>query len=754
MMTTKSERFGEFLTICSPDKKGRIIKTIFMAHFPVVHFDINSPSERKIAVIELLEQELCNQTMAGKLCGFHRNTVFKIIRTKELLGIEEVLKDDRGAKTPYKYISEIRSHIKKLIRKYPDWSDQDIATQAAMDLDTTISRSSVARIRTEKQDNKEKTPSKKELFDMAVEADLAVKEHNRSRQLWLSFDTEPELKKQAKECEQEPPPEAAGELQKVLIEQLQKGKHCMFAGGLMHHLFLHEMEFEQIMDIFPVKYGSTYQYSDIMLTFFHSITQGVASIEALKLINPYDFGLLIGRPRIPDKKTMRQHLKEIAQLNKSDSLIDQFARLLLEHERIDREVFFIDGHFLPYYGLKAIAKGYFTVRRQAMKGNELYMITDLQGRPLFFINESNEIDFRPIISRSAVMLKDFGIERPILVFDRGGYGVHFFSELDHDADFVTWTKYLNKQSLINIPASRFTVGVLCGENRFLICEEQRTVRESAENARKNGRDKPTFMDLRLVVLHDVMTGKRMGIYTNNKDKPVHDIAWYMLQRWGKSENVYKEFMACFNLDYHPGYDIRELEKQPLVDNPDVALTNKAIKSLKKEVKLTEKEILFNEMKIERRPDKRLDKKISKLEKELQTAMEDINQLELKLLKLDDKVPITELLKGKPMSRTDLEKKKLYDFMQIMAYHSRERLVEIFKEYYSDPRDPKQVLDMITTKPGLVKLVGNTLMVMLEWIENKKHRQAAKRLCHKLNQLGVRLVGKLDVNLSFHIARYP
>ena len=55
-----------------------------------------------------------------------------------------------------------------------------------------------------------------------------------------------------------------------------------------------------------------------------------------------------------------------------------------------------------------------------MKGSELYMVTDLQGRPLFFITEPNEIDFRPIISRSAAILCDLGIERPVLVFDRGG----------------------------------------------------------------------------------------------------------------------------------------------------------------------------------------------------------------------------------------------------------------------------------------------------------------------------------------------
>jgi hypothetical protein len=60
-----------------------------------------------------------------------------------------------------------------------------------------------------------------------------------------------------------------------------------------------------------------------------------------------------------------------------------------------------------------------------MRGNELYLITDLQGRPLFFITESNEIDFRPIISRSAELLEKLGVSRPVMVFDRGGYGIHF-----------------------------------------------------------------------------------------------------------------------------------------------------------------------------------------------------------------------------------------------------------------------------------------------------------------------------------------
>jgi hypothetical protein len=752
-ISTKSERFEKFFTLCSPDDQHRKIKYVFVDRSPVIHFDINNAAERKIAMIQLVERGLCNIQTAGELCGFHRNTAGKILQTKKLLGIEAVLSDGRGLKKPYKYIDEVRSHIEDLLCEHPEWKDQDVAEQASKDLEMSISRSAVARIRTGEEE-KPPIPTKAELFDMAKEAEAFEKEHMEQRQLWLNFDTEPELKHLAEECSKEPPPRAKNDTQQSFIERLQQGMKCSFAGGLMHHLFMQEIGFEELMAPFPLHPGASYQSLDIMTTIFHSIAHGLPSIETLKLVNSNEFGLLIGRSRIPDKKTLREHLGRMAEQHLSGSLIDAFARALLDQERIDREVFFIDGHFLPYYGLNVIAKGYFTVRRLAMKGNELYAITDLQGRPLFFITESNEIDFRPIIARSAEMLVDFGIDRPILVFDRGGYGIHFFKELDPIADFVTWAKYLNEKSLKNLPDTLFSVGVFCGDNRFMVAEEKRMVTESIQTATKDGRNTPSSIELRLVVLKAPNTGKCLGVYTNNTSKPAHDIAYYMLQRWGKSENVYKELMATFNLNYHPGYDIKELEQQPLVSNPEIALIQKAIKVLKKEDHAIENEILITQAKLTKRQDQRLLKKLSNLEMSLEEKKNDIDQFQQKISTLPDKVSIIDVLNGRPLSRCDLEKKKLYDLMQFMVYHSQERLLELFQDYYDDHRDIKKVLQMITRRSGLVKLVGQTLIVMIEWIENRKHRLAAKRLCRKLNHLKIKMVGPLNLALSFQVVRFP
>jgi transposase len=754
-MEMRTERIGHFMIMAHRDIRGRVIKTVFLNYVSVAQFHVEDAGERKLAAIELVDRGLCTNRVAGKICGFHRNTVFKLLRTKRLLGVEAVLKDDRGLKEPYKYVNEVRSHIKQILRKYPEWTDQAVAEQGTRDLGMSISRSAVARIRNERKRREGSTaPPKSELIEMSRMALVIDEERFHGRQLGMNFERDPELKRKSAEFSQEPSLQARRETERFLLERLEQGERSSFAGGLMHHMFLQEIGFDELVGVFAANPSATYQSCEILGTLFHSALQGIGSIEALKLINDSELGVLVGCSRSPDKETTRDHLQLLGQQHQSSHLIDEFARRLLKLGQIDEEVFFIDGHFLPYYGLHVIAKGYYTVRRLAMRGNELYAVTDLQGKPLFFITEPNDIDFRPIISRCAEMLKGYGIARPILVFDRGGYGIHFFQDLSATADFVTWAKYLGDKVLDAIPEEAFTVGIGFAGGRYLVAEQRHVVRESMQTAKKEGRSTPACMELRLVVLQDVATGKRLGIYTNNTTRPAYDIGFYMLHRWGDSENFYKEMMARFNLNYHPGYDIRELENQPLVENPDIALTKKAIQLLGKEAKKHEEEILSIEVRLSRRQDKRLVKKLEGLRLELQEKNHDIAQFEEKLRSLPDKVPITELLRGRPLSRSDLEKKKLYDLMQFMAFHSRERLVEVFRDCYDDHRDIKKVVDMITTRGGYLKLVGQTLMVILDWIEYGKHRKAAERLCRLLNEKSIHMVGRLKLKLFFHVSTIP
>ena len=754
-MERSTEKINKhILLIKQQDTINQIIVTVCYDYIPVAKFDANKLSERKLAAVELVEQNICTKQIAAQICGFHRNTITHFLTIKSTLGIEALIKENRGLKNPLKYSDDIRQTIDRLLSEHEHCSDQHIARLASEELNIDISRSAVLRIRAahpSSNDDDENIFSKERLMELSIISETIDLE--KKNQIELNFELDINLKQKKEQLEQLEPLTSSNKTEQNLITRLQAGTCTPFAGSLMHYLFLQEIHGEQFFNCLPVNKGDTYQNSDILLTLFFSIANDIKSIEALKLINPKDLGCVLGMDRSPDKDVIRKKLQKLSEVNPSGELSDRFARILLENCRIDDEVFFIDGHFLPYYGLHVIAKGYYTVRRLAMKGNELYVVSDLNGRPLFSITESNDIDFRPIISRAADKLIELGITRPILTFDRGGYGICFFNELNEKADFVTWAKYLKESQLEQISEASFTHCLAVNNKKYLVTEQWRDVSESIQTANKQGRQQPITINLRLVVIENVDTGKRVGIYSNNKNKSAADIAFYMLNRWGDSENLYKEFMAKFNLNYHPGYDINELEKQPLLDNPDIAMIKKAIHILQNEIeKLTETQLDIQN-RLNNRIDKRLIKKQAHIIKELDEKKDDKIRFEEKLKSLPDKISIVELLNGKKMSRADLEKKKLYDLMQFLVFHSFERLEEIFKNYYKDHRDIKPVLRMIATQTGYLKLIGDSLIVMLNRIDLKKYRLPAEQLCHQLNSLNISLNGRIKIKLYFCISKY-
>jgi predicted transcriptional regulator with HTH domain len=739
-MIIKIEKIGPFSIYTEKDRLGKQTKTVYFEYRPLVRFNPCSPPARRVACVELVELGYCNKGMAGRICGFHRNTVSRLVETKRLLGIEGLIKEGRGPKSPWKYIGKIRKVIKELLEQYPEWTDEQIAEKASGKLEESISRSAVARIRSKDKEDKPKEYSQKELMELASEAErIDIKRHD-SRQLTLNFEADPEFAKKSEELKQEQTPSGITDSDQQLLKKLEDGGRNVFAGCLFHSLFLEEINFAGAFSDTCVNENDYYSQQEILKTIYYGLHIGLPSIEAHKLVNKEDLGLLLGRLKSADKATIRLKLTHMAKEKPSSRLIDYFAQQFLKQGFIDPEVFFIDGHFLPYYGLSCIAKGYFTVRRMAHKGNTIYMISDLSGRPLFSITEGCEIDFRPIIQRAAEKLIGYGISSPLLVFDRGGYGVHFFSQLQVKADFITWAKYLPSTQLQDI---EYTSCLQCNGKRYLIGEKTKVIKESLTTAKKEGRQECSQLKVRIVVFKEINQGEPVAIYTSNTIRPAGEIAYFMLHRWGDSENLFKEFLAKFNFNYHPGYDLKELEEHPLVDNPEIGIIKTTMKNIKERLGRLyyQREQLTEGQK----------KKQKAIEEQIEELKKDLDNFEKNLEKIPDKVSLIDVLKGQKMNQCDLEKKRIYDLIQMLAYNSRERLVEIFRSCYKDPRDVKPVLDMITSRVGYIKLYGQTLIVLLDWIQDRKHREAAQNFCHKINQMNPRLSGRIDLKLFFRIS---
>ncbi len=760
-----TRRVKDLLIICQeehrPLRGNRVQSRVFFRYVPVAYFYENDLPSQKIAAIELVESDLATLTDAAEVVGLHRNTVSQSIKTKQLLGISSAIKDDRGRKEPIHYTAEIKAHIVSLLENHPNWTDSEIAKQAAKDLKTRVSRQAVARIRVSHFEaaNSLTPPSKSELMEIEAMTRRMEEQVRQCVQMSFDFENRPELKDKVEKFAQEPAPEATCAAEAKVLSQLQEGIAIPYAGLFFYHTFLSELDFCELLKEFELRKSGQYQFSEIFLSLFFGLGLRLPSIEAHKLVNPSQLGPLFGMLRSPDPITIRLWLDIMAEKNLVDSVIDKFAIKALKMGAIDPEVFFIDGHFLPYYGLSLLAKGYHTVRRQLLKGNEIYVVSDIRKRPLMFITEGCEIDFRPIIDRIADRIIGYGVDRPLLVFDRGGYGIHFFTQLSVKADFITWGKYIRDDELYSIPDKGFTVGFRFGDKCYEISEVDKEVVESADTANKEGREQRSRMKVRMIVIRTIddntgeEVGKRLSVFTCNRDREKWEIAYFMLNRWGKSENFFKEITAIFNFDYHPGYAINEMEEQPLFDNPKVGIIRLAIKTLQKEIRILEGEIAILQLQYQKTPKKRITSRLDKLEAKKRQKMEDKEGLERKLEELPAKVSLESLL-DRPMSQCELEKKRLYDLMQIIAYHARERLVDEFRHCYNRGQDLKQILDKITNKGGYVRLIGNTLVILLDWIERRSHREAAERLCQHINSLGVTMQGRLPVRLHFAIAHSP
>ena len=126
------------------------------------------------------------------------------------------------------------------------------------------------------------------------------------------------------------------------MDQLKEGQRNVFAGMLFHHLFLNEVNFSAAFAYLPRGNNNTYGHYELVESIFFGLQIGLPSIEAHKLVNSTDLGLLLGKTSSPDEASIRRRLKEMANDSPAENLIDYFADLFLTKGFINPEVFFID----------------------------------------------------------------------------------------------------------------------------------------------------------------------------------------------------------------------------------------------------------------------------------------------------------------------------------------------------------------------------------------------------------------------------
>jgi len=170
-----------------------------------------------------------------------------------------------------------------------------------------------------------------------------------------------------------------------------------------------------------------YGFKDIVMTVIMLLTGGLLkNEEQIKINDSPCMGAILRKRILPSLRTVRRIIPEMLERINITKLKKDFASLFFKLY-VDRMIFYIDGHFMPYHGKEKILYGYNPLRRIAMKGRTSYVVNTETGRPIYQILSDNFDNFTDNIIKVIRFLKKIGNNRDmVLVFDRGGFGEDFF----------------------------------------------------------------------------------------------------------------------------------------------------------------------------------------------------------------------------------------------------------------------------------------------------------------------------------------
>ena len=152
--------------------------------------------------------------------------------------------------------------------------------------------------------------------------------------------------------------------------------------------------------------------------------------------------MLIGQPQAPSVLSLRSKVKALAESVDPLSFSREMLRRYLALEPVWEGLYYVDGHFCPYYGQHPTPCGWDAQRRLAVKGHTDVYLHDARGRVLFFFSQPlNDSLARALPAAVEEIRRVHGPQPFTLVFDRGGYSGDAFRFLQQqNIGFITYLR--------------------------------------------------------------------------------------------------------------------------------------------------------------------------------------------------------------------------------------------------------------------------------------------------------------------------
>lgn len=501
----------------------------------------------------------------------------------------------------------------------------------------------------------------------------------------------------------------------------QEEVSCRYAGAMLLHPFLGVVGAAEVFGALGSGPARRYDTTAVALCAMFGLALGSGSVEATKHLGRADLGALAGIAAAPELSTLRTRLGAMADGCDPLGVQAALSRGLIASAEPPEQVFFIDDHFVPYYGAAPVAKGWNTKRRHAQPGRDDTYICDLAGRALCFT--SSEPSGLSVTMRATVAeLRSVCGGRPItLAFDRGGSYPVAFSWLRDQG--VTWLTWRRGELAATEATPRWSWFVLDGRRHsYRVAEE--TV------------DLPGYGPARQITLFEAGVVVAQIVTSDTTSVPAR-LVHLLRCRW-RLENVFKYLSAHNGIDALCDYRMDLVADERPVANPERVAARAALRALQAELAATEAALGAAFATAGHGADKLAG--LARLRDRRGVIADEVEEAEAELRTHRAKLAASELDADATRALPRLGRRSLQMVLRLLAYNAELWLSERLDAYLVDPDEVRAVTRHLLRQPGRITYGTSDVSVTIDRPDQPRVARALVLLAEELNATAARIPG--------------
>lgn len=503
-----------------------------------------------------------------------------------------------------------------------------------------------------------------------------------------------------------------------------------------------------------------YSQDSLLLLFSFLALARVPSLERMRYLPPGEWGSFLGLDRIPEVKTARRKIDELAPADAAAQWAKEMSTFWMQCDEELAGVLYVDGHVRTYSGDKTKLPRRFSSRsRLCIRSLMDYWVNDQQGNPFFVVTAVGTEGMLHYIRSSiiprllsevpgqpseAALAADENLHRFVLVFDREGWSPAFFAELwrDHRIAIITYQKG-NFQAWDESDFEQCQVTGAFGN----ISQMRLAQREFLHPAFKATETKKAAVQSEVIEAEEVIEVKAIEV-RSSCDKKLHQssiittvrtsnkasLASHMFARWSQ-ENYFKYAGKELGIDLLAGYEHSEAPLEQKLKNPQYVQADAAVRrnlaSIKKVQARGAKQVL----------DSNEDEAVARYLAAQAALNEEVAQLQKQreqLLRQRKAIPahikLSEMPEEQRPKLISHTRRQFLNTIRMTAYRAETALVAIIRQHLKRSDDARALAKALFTHDAdlIFEPDSQTLTVRLHHFTNPLSSKAVSAVLEELN----------------------